>query len=107
MKHCVHFSCLMQGSNSGPEGETKPHFLCPVCLGKLFFVLECDLALRYCKLGEWVEGVIAGELGGEGRSGEVAAAYEHVFGDWLAWYGRRGRAIGAAGGGVLEGEEEG
>ena len=37
-KHCVFFSCLMQGANSLEEAEGRWTDLCPVCLRKLLWV---------------------------------------------------------------------
>jgi archaemetzincin len=37
MKHCVYFSCLMQGANSLEEAEGRMPDLCPVCLRKLLW----------------------------------------------------------------------
>ena len=37
MKHCVYFSCLMQGANSLTEAESRMPDLCPVCLRKLLW----------------------------------------------------------------------
>merc|ERR1711964_556971 len=49
-KHCTYFNCLMQGSNSGEEGEKKLHELCPVCLKKLFFAIEFCPVERFMRL---------------------------------------------------------
>eukprot|EP00003_Mantamonas_plastica_P026023 TRINITY_DN520_c0_g1_i2.p1 TRINITY_DN520_c0_g1~~TRINITY_DN520_c0_g1_i2.p1 ORF type:complete len:312 (+),score=104.38 TRINITY_DN520_c0_g1_i2:280-1215(+) len=37
IKHCIHYKCLMNGSNHLEESDGKPIFLCPVCLRKLDF----------------------------------------------------------------------
>ncbi|CAD7948166.1 unnamed protein product [Amoebophrya sp. A120] len=50
MKHCVYFSCLMNGSKNFHEAEQKFFDLCPVCLTKLYFMLEMDVQERYRKL---------------------------------------------------------
>ena len=47
MKHCVYFSCLMNGSNHAKEAISRPTFLCPVCLRKLYFVCSFDIRERY------------------------------------------------------------
>jgi archaemetzincin len=35
LKHCIHFQCLMNGSNHLQESDSRPLRLCPVCLRKL------------------------------------------------------------------------
>lgn len=37
IRHCGYYNCLMQGSNSLPEGDKRPLSLCPICLRKLHF----------------------------------------------------------------------
>ena len=44
LKHCVYFSCLMQGANSLEEAEGRMPDLCPVCLRKLLWVTRCESA---------------------------------------------------------------
>lgn len=34
MKHCIYYDCLMNGSAHLLENDSKPPYLCPVCLGK-------------------------------------------------------------------------
>ncbi|HNY13043.1 MAG TPA: archaemetzincin [Candidatus Wallbacteria bacterium] len=48
--HCVHYKCLMNGSNSMDESDSAPMFLCPVCLRKLHYAAKFDPAERYRKL---------------------------------------------------------
>ena len=88
LKHCVHFNCLMQGSNSGEEAERKPHFLCPVCLKKLYFSVEFDAEERYKALRQWCQNIVA-----EQKNPKHKEIYETVFGDWRDWYSRRIEAI--------------
>jgi archaemetzincin len=40
MKHCIAFSCLMNGSNHQEERDRRPLHLCPVCLRKLLWNLQ-------------------------------------------------------------------
>ena len=54
-RHCIHFNCLMQGSNSGPEAEKKSIEFCPICLKKLFLAAEFDCVERWRKLANWIE----------------------------------------------------
>ncbi|PKK90334.1 MAG: hypothetical protein CVV64_10235 [Candidatus Wallbacteria bacterium HGW-Wallbacteria-1] len=48
--HCVHFNCLMNGSNSMEETDSQPLFLCPVCLRKLHHLAKFNPETRYEKL---------------------------------------------------------
>lgn len=47
IKHCVHFHCLMNGSNHLGETDSQPIHLCPVCLRKLQVASQCDVVKRY------------------------------------------------------------
>lgn len=42
IKHCVHYSCSMNGSNHEAEASTRPLELCPVCLRKLQLAIDFD-----------------------------------------------------------------
>lgn len=55
MGHCVYYGCLMQGSNHLQELDEKPLYLCPICLAKLKWNLDCDLDERYAKLLQFFE----------------------------------------------------
>lgn len=35
LKHCIYYKCLMNGSNHFEEFESKPGYLCGICLRKL------------------------------------------------------------------------
>lgn len=50
MEHCIHFACLMNGSNSVDEADREPDHLCPVCLRKLQSAARFDVVKRYEKL---------------------------------------------------------
>lgn len=50
MGHCVFYKCLMCGSNSLKESDSRPAFLCPLCLDKLKWNLKFDTLPRYRKL---------------------------------------------------------
>ena len=43
LKHCVYFTCLMNGSKS----DRKLTFLCPVCLRKMQDAIKFDFLARY------------------------------------------------------------
>jgi len=47
MEHCIHFACLMNGSNSVDEADREPDHLCPVCLRKLQSAARFDVVKRY------------------------------------------------------------
>jgi len=53
LKHCIHFSCLMNGSNHLQESDECPLHLCPVCLRKLAEGCGFDPLERYKALAEW------------------------------------------------------
>jgi archaemetzincin len=48
--HCIHYECLMNGSNSLAGSNAAPLFLCPVCLRKLHAANAFDPVARYEKL---------------------------------------------------------
>lgn len=47
LAHCIHFRCVMNGSNHLQESDSRPQFLCPVCLRKLHSSIGFDVVLRY------------------------------------------------------------
>ena len=61
IKHCVHFHCLMNGSNHLAESDAHPIHLCPVCLRKLQSSAKFDVRARYKSLltvsetADWIE----------------------------------------------------
>jgi len=50
IRHCVWYKCLMLGSNSLEESDTRTMELCPVCLHKLAWCLDLSIIERYQKL---------------------------------------------------------
>ena len=42
LKHCIYFSCLMQGANSLEEAEGRMTDLCPCCLRKLLWCTNAE-----------------------------------------------------------------
>jgi archaemetzincin len=50
LAHCIHFACLMNGSNHLAESDSQPLHLCPVCLRKLHQSVGFDLLERYRQL---------------------------------------------------------
>jgi len=47
LEHCIHFRCLMNGSNHLAESDSQPLHLCPVCLRKLHHSVGFDALDRY------------------------------------------------------------
>jgi archaemetzincin len=47
MQHCVHYHCVVNGSNSLAESDSQPLHLCPVCLRKLQSSVGFDVVRRY------------------------------------------------------------
>ena len=47
IRHCIHFECIMNGSNHLGESDAKPMHLCPVCLRKLYQSKRFDPVERY------------------------------------------------------------
>jgi archaemetzincin len=52
MEHCIHYECVMNGSNHLPEADSQPLHLCPVCLLKLHHAVGFDLTHRYQALSD-------------------------------------------------------
>lgn len=50
IKHCIKYSCNMQGSNSLPESDTQPLALCPECHAKVLYATGAEPVDRYEKL---------------------------------------------------------
>lgn len=117
MKHCVHFNCLIQGSQDWREAEERFFDLCPVCLQKLFLVTggRVDMRKRYIELERWIQVPMINNLSDssqgfcmpceeEGATGSEIQQYfnlpltgqgarELVFGEWGEWCRQRKTAI--------------
>lgn len=50
MKHCIHYECLMCGSNSMEESDRRPLTLCPQCLPKLSHATAVKIFDRFVQL---------------------------------------------------------
>ena len=50
IRHCTAFDCNMCGSNSLPESDRRPIYLCPECLPKVWWATKCDPRNRFKKL---------------------------------------------------------
>lgn len=55
MPHCTRYECNMQGSNSLPESDGQPLFLCPICHAKILYATGCNPAKRFRKLIRFCE----------------------------------------------------
>jgi len=55
LDHCVHFQCVMNGSNHLEESDSQPQHLCPVCLHKLHYMVDFDPVLRYQQLEKFYQ----------------------------------------------------
>ena len=55
IKHCVHFHCVMNGSNHLDESDSQPLHLCPVCLRKLHSAIGFEISDRYQQLKTFSE----------------------------------------------------
>ncbi|MFH1706907.1 MAG: archaemetzincin [Planctomycetota bacterium] len=47
MEHCIAYECIMNGSNHLQEMDSRPLWLCPVCLRKTCFAVKADPVARY------------------------------------------------------------
>ena len=47
LEHCSYFSCVLNGSNSLEEADTKPILICPQCLEKMNYALQSDNSVYY------------------------------------------------------------
>ncbi len=54
IKHCIHFHCLMNGSNSLDESDRGPLHLCPMCLRKIHWGLKFKPHERYQKINTFL-----------------------------------------------------
>lgn len=54
IEHCIYYHCVMNGSNSLQESDSRTIELCPVCLRKLQKVVGFDYMERYKKLEEFM-----------------------------------------------------
>jgi len=76
MRHCIHYACVMNGSNHLEETDRSPLHLCPVCLRKLHSSVGFDVAERERGLAEFLraEGLIPEAEVAERRLARLVAA---------------------------------
>jgi archaemetzincin len=55
IRHCQHYKCIMNGSNSLRETDEAPLHMCPVDLRKMHHAVGFDLDERYRELGDFYE----------------------------------------------------
>jgi len=55
LHHCQQYDCMMNGTNSLAESDTRPIHLCPVCLRKLRWNIGFDMIARYEGLRTYYE----------------------------------------------------
>ena len=55
IQHCVHFHCVMNGSNHLDEADAQPNHLCPVCLRKMQWAKRFDVVERYRNLKSFAD----------------------------------------------------
>jgi archaemetzincin len=55
IQHCIHFCCLMNGSNHLAESDARPLHLCPVDLRKLHHSVGFDVIERYRRLRDFCQ----------------------------------------------------
>lgn len=77
IKHCIYYSCLMNGANHEDEAMSRPTFLCPSCLRKLHFMVGFDIRYRYGKMLEFWE-----QISLKGRK-------SNTFSEDIAWLNTR------------------
>ena len=53
LAHCIYYRCIMNGSNSLPETDSRPLRLCPVDLKKLYESARFDPGARYAHLRDF------------------------------------------------------
>lgn len=53
MRHCIHAVCVMNGSNSLTESDSRPNRLCSECLSKLHWNLKFDNLKRLNSLKKY------------------------------------------------------
>jgi archaemetzincin len=62
IRHCTHFDCVMNGSNSINEADRRSMNLCPVDLRKIHYATGFDIRARYAALHELYDSLdLAGE----------------------------------------------
>lgn len=76
VEHCIHYTCVMNGSNNLEETDRSPLHLCPVCLRKLHDSIGFDVAERERLLAEFyrAQGLVPEAEVAERRLARLVAA---------------------------------
>jgi archaemetzincin len=53
MEHCIAWQCNMCGSNHREESDRRPLWLCPECMAKVCWAVQCDPIQRYERLADY------------------------------------------------------
>ena len=53
--HCTAYECCMNGSNNLDEMDSRPMWLCPQCVQKVWWACSAEPAKRYQRLAEFAE----------------------------------------------------
>lgn len=62
LRHCIYFSCIMNGSNHSEENRDKPMELCPVCVRKLHENIHFDFIDRYASMAQVCKSISSEEF---------------------------------------------
>lgn len=75
LQHCIFFRCVMNGSNHLKESDSRPLYLCPVCLRKLHNSVGFDVTSRYKNIYRFYK-----KLGFDDDAQWIAHRLEHILG---------------------------
>ena len=75
LQHCIFFRCVMNGSNHLKESDSRPLYLCPVCLRKLHHSVGFDVISRYKNLCRFYK-----KFGFDDDARWLARRLEHILG---------------------------
>jgi archaemetzincin len=75
LQHCIFFRCVMNGSNHLKESDSRPLYLCPVCLRKLQYSIGFDVIARYGSLYRFYK-----KFGFDDDARWIAHRLEHILG---------------------------
>jgi archaemetzincin len=79
LQHCIFFRCVMNGSNHLKESDSRPMYLCPVCLRKLQYSIGFDVVGRYKSLFYFYR-----KVGFDDDAQWIAHRLEHILGPQAA-----------------------
>jgi archaemetzincin len=79
LQHCIYFKCALNGSNHLKESDSRPMYLCPVCLRKLQYSIGFDIVARYVKLLQFYK-----KVGFDGEAQWIEKRIKWILGDKAA-----------------------